>query len=364
MWGHMSPSHPGATAVGEGRPWGNPDVIPPQFLTRGTDLGARLLTGMPCALAALGRGSVRALLGSAGRQLWLHLGKVLMAKPSFSEMISRQGGETLVPTGACRTFGGWQVTGADLPLLCRAGGCERCWTKFPCGVSCMEIGAGWVPCGTISISKDAERCSSAGPRAAVARGAIFFLKTKSSGCCSPASGWLSCGLAARGLCGPMRPCAWDGNAGAAGSALLAWGSACFWWWEMEIIVLPIISGLPVDTWSHCFPCGSVGVGLWALGLFACSSDGFDRGFVPGRRGLRNFREKFFHICCVALELLVSEIQTGTITEEESLTFHVVIRSRHVSVLWCFLSLLKSVTKKIQKTKNSQTIFDLNFSNML
>lgn len=82
--------------------------------------------------------------------------------------------------------------------------------------------------------------------AAAVRGAFFCSKTKSSGCCQPASG-----RPARGLGGPSRralttkgrggrlepagsPRGWEGATGVAGAARPAGGPVCFWCWKMEI----------------------------------------------------------------------------------------------------------------------------------
>lgn len=58
------------------------------------------------------------------------------------------------------------------------------------------------------------------------------------------------------------------------------------------------------------PAGPAHCQMRASGVLTCKSDGFDLGFDPGRHGLENFRGKFIRGCCIGLNILVSEIQTG------------------------------------------------------
>lgn len=134
--GARAPSHPGTTIIGEGHLWrktslnspfqSNPISTERNRLTKGADLGA--LPVAPWApgvsggslLAAPGRGCALALGGMlvSGGRLWFNLGKVVMASPSFSEMISREGGGTPAPVAP------WLPSGAALGS--RGGIFERC----------------------------------------------------------------------------------------------------------------------------------------------------------------------------------------------------------------------------------------------
>lgn len=105
-------------------PRGSQVLLLPFSLTKGADLGARPPVGTPAASALLdaaapGR-ALWGLAGPGGERLRLKVGKALTAKPFFSEMISRRGGETLalaepwLSSGAAA--GGRQVTGGPLAL--------------------------------------------------------------------------------------------------------------------------------------------------------------------------------------------------------------------------------------------------------
>lgn len=200
----------------------------------------------------------------------------------------------------------------------------------------MEGDAGWPHCGVVFISKENEGFGSTGLQAAAeagagevlaaaaVTGAFFCSKMKSSGCCQPALGRAAGGpdgpgcraFTTKGLGLQLEPAGcprcWEGATVVAGAARPTEGLVvCFWCWKMEIWH---ITDQPHA--AHVAPRPSCGCRdlhrcqMRALGVLTCKSDGFDLGFDPGRHGLENFRGKFIRGCCIGLNILVSEIQTG------------------------------------------------------
>lgn len=250
---------------GERRVWIHPFSQIPSVrrenrLTKGADLGA--LPVAPWAtgvlggslLAAPGRGCAPALGGMlvSGGQLWFNLGKVVMVSPSFSEMISREGGGTPAPVAP------WLPSGAALGS--QGGIFERCGRFSPRGFCCAAgaketegAARGDASCplpGLLLFSKKPHGFLSAAARAGAGRdvvaaavwvagagGGFFWSKMKISGCCLPSWAWDGRGLGADGhpvpLTCPCRGSPWDGDAGVAEAV---WPSGVLGWsWLWKII---------------------------------------------------------------------------------------------------------------------------------